>query len=89
MIEIRDLRVDFDKVRALNNVSLKVGAGEVLGLVGPNGAGKTTLFRAVLGLIDPSAGSVLVDGIDVASNPDGARRKIGFMPDFSPLYEQL
>ena len=89
MIEIRDLRVDFDNTRALDGVSIKVESGTILGLVGPNGAGKTTLFRSVLGLIDPSSGVVLIDGIDVATNPDDCRKRVGLMPDFSPLYEQL
>jgi len=89
MIDIQNLRVDFDRVTALDSVQMRAGTGEVLGLVGPNGAGKTTLFKAILGLIEPSAGSVLVGGIDVALHPDDARRVIGFMPDFSPLYEQL
>jgi ABC-2 type transport system ATP-binding protein len=89
MIRVRELRVDYDDVCAVRDVSLDVGAGEVCGLIGPNGAGKTTTMRAMLGLIEPTYGDVEIMGIDVREHPREAVRVVGFMPDFPPLYDDL
>lgn len=66
-------------VRALSDVSFAVAPGEVVGLVGPNGAGKSTLFRIVATLLEPSAGTVTVDGFDLAAAPEQIRRRIGLV----------
>jgi sodium transport system ATP-binding protein len=70
-------------------VSLTVTGGEVVGLLGPNGAGKTTTLRMLAGLLTPSAGRALSDGIDVALDPLEARRRLGFMTASTGLYERL
>ena len=62
MIQIRDLRVDYDNVCAVDDLTLAVGPGEVCGLIGPNGAGKTTTMKALLGLIEPTYGEIEGDG---------------------------
>jgi ABC-2 type transport system ATP-binding protein len=89
MIRVRDLRVDYENLCAVRDVSLEVGAGEVCGLIGPNGAGKTTTMRAMLGLIEPTYGDVEIMGIDVREHPREALQAVGFMPDFPPLYDDL
>src|SRR5262249_15021858 len=89
MIRIRDLRVDYDNVCAVHDLSLEVGPGEVCGLIGPNGAGKTTTMRAMLGLLEPTYGEIEVLGVDVREHPKDVSRLVGFMPDFPPVYEDL
>ncbi len=89
MIRVRDLRVDYDDVCAVSDLSLEVGPGEVCGLIGPNGAGKTTTMRAMLGLIEPTFGEIELVGVDMRERPRDACRLVGFMPDFPPLYDDL
>jgi ABC-2 type transport system ATP-binding protein len=89
MIRIRDLRIDYDNVCAVRDLSLEVGPGEVCGLIGPNGAGKTTTMRALLGLIEPTYGHIEVMGVDMRERPEDVYRLMGFMPDFPPVYEDL
>ena len=89
MIRVRDLRVDFDNVCAVHDLTLEIGAGEVCGLIGPNGAGKTTTMRAMVGLLEPTYGEVRVAGVDMREHPRDATRLIGFMPDFPPMYDDL
>ena len=86
---IEHLRVDFPEVVAVNDLSLIVEAGDVCGLIGPNGAGKTTTMRAVSGLQECTRGSVKVDGHELAREPEELKRRLGFMPDFCPVYDQL
>jgi len=89
MIEVSDLRVDYDDFCAVRDLSLTIGDGEVCGLIGPNGAGKTSTMRAIVGLLEPTYGSIRVNGIDARERPDDAQRTMGFMPDFAPVYEDL
>jgi ABC-2 type transport system ATP-binding protein len=89
MIRIRDLRVDYDNVCAVDDLTLTVEPGEVCGLIGPNGAGKTTTMKALLGLIEPTYGEIEVLGVDMRERPEDVYRRMGFMPDFPPVYEDL
>ena len=89
MIDIRDLRVDYDRLCAVQDLTLSVAPGEVCGLIGPNGAGKTTVMRAILGLVEPTYGSITVAGVDMRERPRDGFRHIGFMPDQPPLYDDL
>jgi ABC-2 type transport system ATP-binding protein len=89
MIRLKDLRVDYENVCAVNDLSLDVGTGEVCGLIGPNGAGKTTTMRAMLGLIEPTYGEIELAGVDMRERPRDACRVVGFMPDFPPMYDDL
>jgi ABC-2 type transport system ATP-binding protein len=86
---IEHLRVDFPDVIAVNDLTLTMDAGDVCGLIGPNGAGKTTTMRAISGLQEFTRGSVRVSGHELASEPDELKRRLGFMPDFCPTYDQL
>jgi len=89
LLTVRKLRVDYEDVTAVDDVSFSIEAGTVYGLIGPNGAGKTTLMRVIATLLEPTHGSVRVAGIDVLDQPREALRHIGFMPDLPPIYEDL
>ena len=88
-IEIANLTKTYGKVVALNNVSLEVSAGEILGLLGPNGAGKSTLMKIVVGILRPTTGYVKVGGSDVAKEPEAAKRNVGYLPENPSLYPGL
>jgi len=89
MIKAQNLVRDFGIRRAVDGVSFEVKKGTVLGFLGPNGAGKTTTIRMVAGFLPPTAGSVLVKGIDVVTDPVSAQKSIGYMPETTPLYEDM
>ena len=74
---------------ALNDVSISVGKGEVLGLLGPNGAGKSTTMQIISGNLAPSAGQVWINGIDLLDQPTAAKAGLGYLPDQPPLYREL
>jgi sodium transport system ATP-binding protein len=89
IISLEGLTKDFGARRVVDSVSLSVAAGEVVGLLGPNGAGKTTTLRMLAGLITPTSGRALIDGIDVRQQPLQARARLGFMTASTGLYERL
>jgi ABC-2 type transport system ATP-binding protein len=89
MIKAKGLIKDFGRRRAVDGVSFEVEKGTVLGFLGPNGAGKTTTIRMVAGFLPPTEGSIHVKGIDVAGNPVAAQKSIGYMPETTPLYEDM
>jgi ABC-2 type transport system ATP-binding protein len=89
MIEIRNLRKEYRETVALENLTLQIPSGEVFGLIGPNGAGKTTLIRILATLLEPTYGSVHIDGIDVLAEPLRVHPLIGYMSDFFALYENM
>src|SRR5262249_15622747 len=89
MIRVHDLRVDYENVCAVRDLSLEVAPGQVCGLIGPNGAGKTTTMLAMLGLIEPTYGTIELAGVDMRERPRDACRSVGFMPDFPPMYDDL
>ena len=85
-IEIKNLTKFYGTQKALDNVSFSVGSGTVVGFLGPNGAGKSTLMKIVTGLLAPTSGTVLVEGMDVAESSSEIRRLIGYLPENNPLY---
>lgn len=89
MIEVDKLRVSYGAFRAVDGVSFSVDAGEVVGFLGPNGAGKSTTLRVLAGFLGATSGSVRIAGIDVAEDSLGARAKLGYMPEMSPLYPEM
>jgi ABC-2 type transport system ATP-binding protein len=89
VIETRALVKRYDQDLAVAGVDLVVEAGEIYGLVGPNGAGKTTIMRILATLLAPTAGDVRVCGIDAMAEPVEVRRRIGYMPDFYGVYDDL
>ncbi len=89
MIHVEHLSKAFGPVQAVRDLSLKVAAGEIYGLIGPDGAGKTTTMRLICGALRPDAGQVRVAGYDVTRHPDQARDEIGYLPQRFSLYEEL
>jgi ABC-2 type transport system ATP-binding protein len=79
----------YGKRTALDHVSFEVPEGEIFGFVGPNGAGKTTTLRILAGLLEPSSGRASIDGVDVVQQPQQVHSRIGYMPDFFGVYDQL
>ena len=74
---------------AVDNISMELKRGEIVGLLGPNGAGKTTTMKMITGNLAPTAGSVNVCGIDLIEKPTTAKAKIGYLPEIPPLYKEL
>ena len=88
-VETRGLTRRFGPVTAVRELTLRIERGEVFGLLGPNGSGKTTTIRMLCGILEPSAGSATVAGIDVAATPEQVRQRIGYMSQQFGLYEDL
>ena len=89
MIAVEGLTKIYGHRRALDAVSFEVPKGEIFGFVGPNGAGKTTTLRILAALLDPTAGRAFIDGADVVQHPDRVHDRLGYMPDFFGVYDQL
>ena len=89
VIRAQALRVDYDDVTAVRDMDLVIGAGEIYGLIGPNGAGKTSTIKALAGVLEPTYGEVTLAGVDALEHPEEAHRRLGYMPDFAPLYDDL
>lgn len=88
-IEFRSAAKFYRETRGIEDVSLFVNFGEVLGLLGPNGAGKTTAIRVILGLIRPTSGNVFLNGVDISLAKDDVRANIGYLPGTLALYEYM
>ena len=89
MIELKHIDKRFGNVHALRDVSLTARNGEILGLLGVNGAGKSTALNIMTGYFPPTAGTVTVDGADMLADPLGCKRRIGYLPEQPPLYDEL
>ena len=89
MIDLRNLVKEFGDLRAVDDLSLKVDAGEFYVVLGPNAAGKTTTIKMLVGLISPTSGTLNVCGFDVEKEPMEVRRRLAFVPDFPFLYDKL
>ena len=89
LLEVEGLRVEYEDVTAVDDISFTVESGMVYGLIGPNGAGKTTTIRAVANLVTPTYGRVRLLGVDMLAEPQKALSRIGLMPDFPPVYADL
>jgi ABC-2 type transport system ATP-binding protein len=88
-ITVRDLTRRFGAFTAVDRVSFDVGQGEVFGFLGANGAGKSTTIRMLCGLLRPTSGTALVADVDVTRDPEGVKRRIGYMSQRFSLYEAL
>lgn len=89
MIEVRNVTKRFGPALAVDRVSFSVGRSEVVGFLGPNGAGKSTTMRVLTGYLPATEGEALVDGFPVSQKPTEVRRRIGYLPESNPLYEDL
>ena len=89
MITVAGLTKKFGPITAVNDIAFTVATGEVLGFLGPNGAGKSTTLRMLAGYLQPSAGAITIDGINIADSPIAVKKKIGYMPETTPLYREM
>jgi len=89
VIEVQNVTKSYGVVDAVKDVSFTVKQGEILGFLGPNGAGKTTTMKMITCYMPPTNGSITVDGLDVINDSMAVRKKIGYLPESTPLYEEM
>jgi ABC-2 type transport system ATP-binding protein len=89
MIEVKGLVKTYGNKRAVDGITFTVKRGEILGFLGPNGAGKSTTMKVITGFIRPDAGTATVGGIDVAVDPVGVKRQLGYLPESAPAYPEM
>jgi ABC-2 type transport system ATP-binding protein len=89
MVELVNLRKEYKDLVAVKGLNLSLEPGDIFGFIGPNGAGKTTTIKMLATLLEPTSGVAKVDGIDVTSDPDAIRARIGYMPDAFGVYDDF
>lgn len=89
MIEVQNLSKVYGITRVVDDLSFRVGKGEILGLLGPNGAGKTTTMRILTGFMAPSSGTASIAGFNILEDSLDVRRNIGYLPESAPLYTEM
>ena len=89
LLRVIGLTKKFGDFTAVDGIDFSVARGEVLGFLGPNGAGKTTAMRMVTGFLPPTGGTAIVDGFDVRTHPIEVKRKVGYLPEGAPLYDDM
>jgi ABC-2 type transport system ATP-binding protein len=89
MIEVKDLVKTYGNFAAVDRVTFSVPKGTILGLLGPNGAGKTTTMRVLTTSLAPTSGKITVDGYDVMDQPQEVRKRIGYLPEVPPIYNDM
>lgn len=89
VVKVQDLYVSYGNLRAVKGISFEIPRGDVFGFIGPNGAGKSSTIKVLSTLLRDFRGVAMVDGISVRRNPQAVREKIGYMPDFFGVYEDL
>ena len=89
MIEVKELVKTYGSNRAVDGITFTVRRGDILGFLGPNGAGKSTTMKMITGFLRPDAGTVTVDGLDVATDPVAVKRKLGYLPENAPAYPEM
>jgi len=89
MIKISNLHKQFGSLCAVNKINLNINDGQITGLLGPNGAGKTSTLRMLYGLMKPTGGEILVNGVSAVSDPQLVQKLMGVLPDDGGIYERL
>ncbi|MBO7293421.1 MAG: ATP-binding cassette domain-containing protein, partial [Clostridia bacterium] len=89
MIRLESISKRYGTLTALDGVDLEIGRGQIVGLLGPNGAGKCTMMNILTGYLSATGGRVFIDGVDVLLDPEGAKRKIGYLPEQPPVYPDM
>jgi ABC-2 type transport system ATP-binding protein len=88
-VDLKNVTKRYNEIVAVNNISLTIPTGEIFALLGPNGSGKSTTLKMLLGLLQPTAGSVNVLGIDVQKDPVAVKKQVGYVPESPEIYEFL
>src|SRR5947207_1676327 len=88
-IEVKNLLKIYGEQKAVNNISFKVGRGEIVGFLGPNGAGKSTTMKIITGYLQKNGGDAFISGINVSDDPLATKKKIGYLPEANPLYYDM
>ncbi len=89
MIKTRNLTRHYGDFTAVDQVSFDIGQGEIIGLLGHNGAGKTTIMKMLTGYLEPSSGSIEIDGLDISTQRSAAQQRIGYLPENCPVYPEM
>lgn len=89
MIRVEAVEKRYGAFQAVHPLNLHVRPGEVFGFLGPNGAGKTTTIRMLAGVLPPTTGRIVIDGVDIAAEPIESKRRVGYIPDRPYLYDKL
>ena len=89
MIQVENVTKKYGSFVAVNKINFEIEEGEIVGFLGPNGAGKSTTMNMITGFIEPSEGSVMINGNDISKKAKKAKRQIGYMPENVPLYSEL
>lgn len=89
MIQVENLTKRYGQHVAVDSIDFTVDAGEILGFLGPNGAGKTTTMNILTGYISATEGKAMINGIDILEQPEEAKKMIGYLPEFPPLYGDM
>ncbi|HML84829.1 MAG TPA: ATP-binding cassette domain-containing protein, partial [Bacteroidales bacterium] len=88
-VKVSNITKNYGKQLALDQVSVEIPTGEIVGLLGPNGAGKSTLMKIITCFLPPTSGTVLVNDFDINENPLEVRRLVGYLPENNPLYTEM
>jgi len=89
VLVVENLVKKYGRFKAVDELSFQIEEGQIFGFVGANGAGKTTTMKIIAGLMKATSGKVAVDGVDIRANPNAVKSKIGYMPDFFGVYDDL
>lgn len=89
MIEVKALTKNYGQIAAVQNLSFEIGKGEIIGFLGPNGAGKSTTMRILTGFFPATSGTARIAGFEVHAEPLEVKRRVGYMPERVPLYEEM
>lgn len=89
ILEVKNLQKQYGTFQAVKGISFDIAEGEIYALIGPNGAGKSTTLKMVSTILQPSSGSIIIDGVDAVKDPTGARAKISYLPEESGAYKRL
>ncbi len=89
MLEVKNLTKQFGGTLAVRGVSLAIKPGEIYALIGPNGSGKTTMIKTIAGLLRPTSGEILIEGINVAKDPAATKRNVGYIPDEPSVWPSM
>lgn len=89
MLNVQNLTKHFNENKAVNGVTFSIKEGEIFSLIGPNSSGKTTIVKSILGLLQPSSGTITVNGFDITKSPEKAKAEIGYIPDEPAIWPYM